>query len=92
MKIAYHEDVDILTIIFRHETVKVSEEIIPGVVVDYDHEGQILAFEIFDASKFTDLPGVTIFMSQWGGADRVLDANGDYSILPRVVKAISAGD
>ena len=92
MKIAYHEDVDILTIIFRSETVHVSAEEIPGVVVDYDKEGRILAFEIFDASKFTDLPSVTVFMSQWGGAERILDENGDFSILPRVAESIPAGD
>lgn len=92
MKIAYHEDVDILTIIFRSETVHVSAEEIPGVVVDYDQEGRILAFEIFDASKFTDLPSMTVFMSQWGDAERILDENGDFSILPRLVKSIPAGD
>ena len=76
MKIAYHEDVDILTIIFRHKTVTVSEEVIPGVVGDYDQEGRILAFEIFDASKFTDLSDVMIFMSQWGDAEIVLARQG----------------
>ena len=92
MKIAYHEDVDILTIIFRHKTVTVSEEVIPGVVVDYDQEGRILAFEIFDASKFTDLSDVMIFMSQWGDAEMSLEANGDLSVKPRLVKSAAAGD
>lgn len=92
MKIAYHEDVDILTIIFRHKTVKVSEEVLPGVVVDFDHDGQITAFEIFDASKFTDLSDVMIFMSQWGDAEMLPEANGDLSVQPKTIKTISAGD
>jgi uncharacterized protein YuzE len=92
MKIAYHEDVDILTIIFRHETVKVSEEVLPGVVVDFDHDGQISAFEIFDASKFTDLSEVMVFMSQWGKEDRIFDASGNLSVKPRLTKSVSAGE
>ena len=92
MRVAYHEDVDILSIIFRHETVDVSAEVIPGVVVDYDHEGGILAFEIFDAGKFTDFSEVLVFISQWGNEDRILDAKGGLSVRPRAANPIPAGD
>ena len=34
MKISYHEDVDILTIVFKNKKVNVSEEVLPGVIVD----------------------------------------------------------
>ena len=92
MRVAYHEDVDILTIVFKSKDVKVSEEVLPGVVADFDHDGQITAFEIMDAGKFTDLSEVMVFMSQWGKEDRILDANGALSVKPRLAKSIPAGD
>ena len=92
MRVAYHEDVDILTIVFKSKAVKVSEEVLPGVIVDFDHDGQITAFEIMDAGKFTDLSEVLVFMSQWGKEDRILDANGDFSVRPRTANPIPAGD
>ena len=92
MRIAYHEDVDILTIVFEHKRVKVSAEVLPGVIVDFDHDDQITAFEIMDASKFTDFSQVQVFMSRWGEDERVLDANGNFSVQPRAVKTVSAGD
>ncbi len=92
MKISYHEDVDILTIVFKNKRVKVSEEVMPGVIVDFDHDGNITAFEIMDASKFTDLSHVKVFMSMWSQEERVLDENGDFSMVPRVINSTAAGD
>ena len=92
MRIAYHEDVDILTIIFEHKKVKVSAEVLPGVIVDFDHDDQITAFEIMDASKFADLSQVEVFISRWGDDNRVLNEKGDFAVLPRDVKTVSAGD
>lgn len=92
MKISYHEDVDILTIVFKNKRVKVSEEVLPGVIVDFDHDGQITAFEIMDASKFTDLSYVKVFMSMWGQNERVLDENGDFSIVPKIIESAATGD
>ena len=91
MRIAYHEDVDILTTILEHKTVKASAEVHPGVVADFDHDDQITAFEIMDASKLTDLSQVMLFMSRWGDEDRVLDVKGNLSVQPRTIKAISTG-
>ena len=91
MRVAYHEDVDILTIVFKSKDVKVSEEVLPGVIVDFDHDGQITAFEIMDASKFTDFSQVQVFMSQWGNENRILDADGGFSVQPKTAKAVSAG-
>ena len=92
MRIAYHEDVDILTIVFEHKPVKVSAEVLPGVIVDFDQDDQITAFEIMDASKFTDLSQLQVFMSPWGDEERILDSKGDFSVLSRNVKSIPAGD
>ena len=92
MRISYHEDVDILTIVFKNERVKVSEEVLPGVIVDFDDGGQITAFEIMDAGKFTDLSEVVVFLSKWGDEDRVLDAGGNFSVSSNSSKTVSAGD
>lgn len=92
MRIAYHEDVDILTIVFEHKRVKVSAEVLPGVIVDFDHDDQVTAFEIMDASKFTDLSKIEVFMSRWGDDEKVLDTNGNLSTETRTAKPIPAGD
>ena len=92
MKISYHEDVDILTIVFKSKLVKISEEVLPGVIVDYDDDGRVTAFEIMDASKFTDFSEFQIFMSKWGDEERVLDVDGNLSVSPRKSKAVSTGD
>ena len=60
MKIAYDAEVDILSIVFMHKQVKESAEVLPGVIVDFDFDNQITAFEIMDASKFTDLTEVNV--------------------------------
>jgi uncharacterized protein YuzE len=65
MKVAYDADVDILTIVFMPKNVKVSREILPGVIVDFDVDDQITAFEIMDASKFTDLTEINVALSRF---------------------------
>ena len=92
MRLAYDQDVDILTIIFEHKPVKVSEEVLPGVIVDFDQDDQITAFEIMDAGKFTDLSKIEVFMSRWGDDERVLDTNGDLTVETRTPNPIPAGD
>ena len=92
MRIAYDAEVDILTIDFQSKKIKESAEVIQDVIADFDFDGQLVGFEIMDASKITDLSQVMIFMSQWGKEDRILDASGDLSVKPRLAKSISAGD
>ena len=64
----------------------------PGIVVDFGHDRQIAAFVIMDASKFTDLSQVKVFMSRWGDTDKVLDSGGALTEVPRAAKTIHAGD
>ncbi len=92
MRIAYDADVDILTIDFERERIKVSAEVIPNVIADFGYDDQLIGFEIMDASKFTDLSEVKVFMSRWGDVDKVLDAEGSFSEIPRVTKSFPAGD
>ena len=92
MRIAYDAEVDILVVDFDIKRIKVSAEVIPNVIADFDEDDQLVGFEIMDASKITDLSQVMVFMSQWGKEDRILDANGDFSVKPRLVKSVTAGD
>jgi uncharacterized protein YuzE len=56
MKISYDREVDILRIIFTETPVDESDEAKPGIILDYDTNGDIVAMELLDASKRTEAP------------------------------------
>jgi uncharacterized protein YuzE len=56
MHITYDAEVDILRIVFRNTLVEESDEDRPGVIIDYDKDGNIVGMEILDASKRTENP------------------------------------
>lgn len=56
MKITYDPEIDLLRIIFRNAPIEESDEDKPGVIIDYDKEGNIVRMEILDASKRIDNP------------------------------------
>ena len=51
MKIKYDKALDILYIRFNDEKIEESDSEKPGVVLDFDGKGSIVAFEILNASK-----------------------------------------
>ncbi len=51
MKLKYDREVDILYIKLNDAPIQESDEDHPGVVLDYDAEGQIVGIEIMNASK-----------------------------------------
>jgi uncharacterized protein YuzE len=56
MKIEYDQQADAMYIRFRAGDVAESEEVRPGVVLDFDAQGQVLGIEMLDVSKRTDNP------------------------------------
>lgn len=56
IKATYDPEVDALTIILSDAAVEESDEAKPGVVLDYDVEGNIVGLEILNASKRVDNP------------------------------------
>lgn len=56
MKITYDPDVDVLRILFSGAEIEESDEDKPGVIIDYDKDGNIVGLEILDASKQIENP------------------------------------
>ncbi len=56
MKIEYDPKADAMYIRFIAGTVVESDEVRPGVVLDFDVQGRVLGIEMLDVSKRTDNP------------------------------------
>ena len=52
MKASYDRHADTLSILFRPgSAIETSEEVRPGVVLDFDDGGRVVSLEILDASR-----------------------------------------
>jgi len=54
MKVEYDPHSDTLTIPLREARIRESDEVRPGVIVDFGEDGAVVRFEILDASKVVD--------------------------------------
>lgn len=55
MKITYDPETDGLTVVLKDTPVVESDEGKPGVILDFDDQGDVVGFEILDAStRLTD--------------------------------------
>lgn len=51
----YHPDTDMLYLKLADKISIESEEVAPGIVLDYDDQNQVIGIEIEDASRLVDL-------------------------------------
>jgi uncharacterized protein YuzE len=56
MKVTYDPEVDVLRIVFSSTPIQESDEDKPGLILDYDKDGNIVGLEVLDASKRIENP------------------------------------
>ncbi len=56
MKVTYDPGVDVLRIVLNASAIEESDEEKPGVILDYDKDGNIVGLEILEASKRVENP------------------------------------
>jgi uncharacterized protein YuzE len=56
MEVKYDQEVDVLTIQLSGAPVEESDQDKPGVILDYDKDGNIVGIEILNASKRMENP------------------------------------
>ncbi len=56
MKVIYDPDTDTLSLLLKDEPVAESDELREGLIIDYAHNGGIVAIEILDASEHVAEP------------------------------------
>ena len=58
MKITYDPEVDVMCILFSNAPIEESDEEKPGVILDFDKNGNIVGMEILDASLRMEDPKI----------------------------------
>ena len=56
MKITYDPEVDVIRIVFSNAPIEESDEEKPGVILDFDKDGNVVGMEILDASRQMENP------------------------------------
>lgn len=56
MKVIYDKETDTLSILLRAGKIADSDEVRPGLILDYDKSGRLLSLELLDASEQVKRP------------------------------------
>lgn len=56
MKITYDPEVDVIRIVFSNAPIEESDEEKPGMILDFDKDGNVVGMEILDASRRMENP------------------------------------
>jgi uncharacterized protein YuzE len=70
MKILYDPDKDILQISFKDDVIEETTQIAPGLILDYDVDGQVLGIELTEASKRVDNPAAAVCLTGPANQDK----------------------
>ncbi len=70
MKVIYDPEKDILQITFIEMTVEETAQIAPGLVLDYDGDGNAIGLEITNASKKVDNPHAIAYVVGAANVDK----------------------
>jgi uncharacterized protein YuzE len=63
MKVTYDSDVDVLRILFSNAPIEESDEDKPGVILDYDKDGNVVGLEVLNASQRVENPRAVEYAS-----------------------------
>jgi uncharacterized protein YuzE len=61
MRVIYDAETDTLTIILNNATIVESDEDKPGIILDYDANGNVVSLEILDASQRVAQPTQMVY-------------------------------
>lgn len=61
MKVTYDKETDTLTIRFSENPIVESDEEKPGIIIDFDEEGNMVGIEVLDASRRVKEPASVEF-------------------------------
>src|SRR5262249_30880590 len=91
MKVLYDSHTDTLSVILKDNVaVHESDEDKPGVILDYDKEGNLISLEILDASKRSRIPATLIFnwlndqwipRKSWGQSELLFKISASFASL-----------
>ena len=56
MRVIYDPEADTVVISLRESAIEESDEVRPGVTVDFDSAGNVVRFEVLDASRVVQNP------------------------------------
>jgi uncharacterized protein YuzE len=56
MRVTYDQQVDVLRIVLSDSPIDESDEDKPGIIIDYDRDGNLVGLEVLDASKRIENP------------------------------------
>ncbi|MDE2867983.1 MAG: DUF2283 domain-containing protein [Chloroflexota bacterium] len=56
MRVIYEPATDTMVISPRESAIEESEEVRPGVIADFDAAGEVVRFEVLDASRVVENP------------------------------------
>ena len=63
MKVTYDSDVDVLRILFSNAPIEETDEDKPGVILDYDKDGNVVGLEVLNASQRVENPRAVEYAS-----------------------------